>query len=200
MSENPVRSPQPRETRPKAAGHVWAWIILAVGSVIFLAIALWVIVVGNIEVDGLADHDGIHVVSSRWADRWAQAPGPPSAYLASADTAAADGDHREAMRYTAMALALEPEDVAGWHRALCLSLIVPGHPMAISREEWLGVVDALMEMEGADPGLDEVRVWRETEDTERRVQSTLPTLCAQKEVSASPKTERQTLDTIDASP
>ena len=200
VSENPERSPQPRETRPKAAGHVWAWIIVAVGSVIFLAIALWVIVAGNIEVDGLSDHDGIHVVSSRWADRWAQAPGPPSAYLASAGAAVADGDPQKAMRYTAMALALEPEDVAGWHSALCLSLIVPGHSMAITRAEWVGVVEALMAMDGADPGLAEVKVWRDSEGLEGRPEPTLPALCAQIDVQGSPKTERQTLDTMDVSP
>ena len=106
VSEKPEHSPQPRELRPKPAGHVWAWIIIAVGSVMFLAIALWVIVAGNVQVSHLAGHEGIHVVSSCWADRWAQAPGPPSVYVDAAAKAEHAGDHAEALRYTTMALAL----------------------------------------------------------------------------------------------
>lgn len=200
MPENPEYSPQPRENRPQAAGHVWAWIIVAVGSVIFLAIALWVIVAGNVRVDTLSGHEGIHVVSSRWADRWAQAPGPPAAYMASADVAMAEGNPEEAMRYTAMALALNPEDVAGWHAALCLSLIVPDHHMAISVEERAGVVEGLLAMDGAHTGLEEVKVWVGPVGPETGAKSALPALCAQIEVPASPKTERQTLDTMDMSP
>ena len=133
-SEKPEHSPQPRELRPKPAGHVWAWIIIAVGSVMFLAIALWVIVAGNVQVAGLSGHEGIHVVSSRWAERWAQAPGPPSVYVDSAEKADHAGDHAEALRYTTMALALDPDQSELARRALS-PLIVPDHKMAIADAE-----------------------------------------------------------------
>lgn len=200
MAENPERSPQPREMRPKAAGHVWAWIIVAVGSVIFLAIALWVIVAGKTQVETLAGRDGVHVVASRWADRWAQAPGPPAAYRLSAETAEKEGDLHEAMRYTAMALALDPEDVSSWYRALCLSLVVPDHDMAMTGAERRGVVGALMTMDGADPGLEEMKDGWVGYDLKAVERPALPALCTQIGAGVELKTQRQTLDTMDVSP
>lgn len=200
MSENPERNLPLRESRPKAAGHVWAWIIVAVGSVIFLAIALWVIVAGNTQIDAPSDHDNIHAVSSRWAERWAQAPGPPSAYLDSANQAVKNQAYGEAMRYTAMALALDPDDTSAWYRALCLSVVVPGHAMAVSEAEWEGVWGALAGMDGSDPGLADLKIWRASGGVKMGSESALPPFCAQTDASTSPKTERQTLDTTDASP
>ena len=200
VSETPERSPQPRELRPKAAGHVWAWIIVAVGSVMFLAIALWVIVAGNVQVSGLAGHEGIHVVSSRWADRWAQAPGPPSVYVDSAAKAEHAGDHAEALRYTTMALALDPEQADLWHDALCLSLIVPKHKMAITDAEQGGVLDALLAMEDADHRLTELKDWAASGAGAAVPKSAMPALCSQGAKRSPLKTERQTLDTMDVSP
>ena len=200
VSEKPEHSPQPRELRPKPAGHVWAWIIIAVGSVMFLAIALWVIVAGNVQVAGLSGHEGIHVVSSRWAERWAQAPGPPSVYVDSAEQAEHGGDHAEALRYTTMALALDPDQADLWHNALCLSLIVPDHKMAIKDAERVGVVDALLAMDGADRRLTELKDWAASGAGAAVPESALPALCSQFAKRSPLKTERQTLDTMDVSP
>ena len=200
MPETPERSPQLRELRPKAAGHVWAWIIVAVGSVIFLAIALWVIVAGKTAVDRLSDHEGIHRVSSRWAERWAQAPGPPSAYLDSAGSALAIGQHDEAMRFMAMALALEPDNAEGWHQALCLSLIAPTSTMAIPAGDRSAVIDALVAMDVAHPDLAEVRDWTSGSAAGTDRDGALPALCAQMVLPIEPKTEGETLDSIDVSP
>ena len=147
--------------RPKAAGHVWACGSSSVGSVMFLAIALWVIV-RQCSGFGLADMRAF--MSSRAAGRivgrrlrvplrstWMPQKGGDA------------GDHAEALRYTTMALALDPEQATMARRA-CLSLIAPDHKMAITDAEQGGVLDALLAMEDADHRLTELQglggLWR----------------------------------------
>jgi hypothetical protein len=138
LEEIPERGSKPvtgRDPRPKAPGHVWAWIVIAVCTVIFFSITLWVVVGGPSEVTTLSGHDRVHQLARPWVERWAQVPGPPSTYNAAATAAVGRGDFADAFRLTSMSLALDADQVDVWARMVCLSAVDSSNPYAIGRAE-----------------------------------------------------------------
>lgn len=161
MAETPARGPKPlsgRVLRPKPLGHVWAWIVLAVGVVILIAIALWVVTAGKTKSDGIADKQVIHDVSSRWRARWAQVPGPHAKYLRSADTALTEHRLADAARLLSMSLSLESADAAVWLKMACVS-VAYSSAYQMTDEEIDKVVSILAETPPA--GLSELTNWRD---------------------------------------
>ena len=149
MEEIPDRGSKPvtgRDLRPKAPGHVWAWIVIAVCTVIFICITLWVVVGGRTEVTTLSGHDRVHQLAQPWVERWAQAPGPPSTYNAAATAAVGRGDIADAFRLTSMSLALDADQVTAWARMVCLSAADSSNTYAIARSDR----DPLLQVLGGD--------------------------------------------------
>jgi hypothetical protein len=145
LAEIPERGPKPltgRVLRPRPLGHIWAWIVLAVGVVILMVIALWVVTAGETESGGLVHKQAIHDVSSRWRDRWAQVPGPPIEYLRSADEALTDHRLADASRWLSMSISLAPGDAVSWVKMTCVSVAYPS-AYQMTDTEIDGVLSAL---------------------------------------------------------
>ncbi len=204
MAETPARGPKPltgRVLRPKPLGHVWAWIVLAVGMVILTAITLWVVTAGKTKSDGLSDKQVIHDVSSRWRVRWAQVPGPHAEYLRSADKALTEHRLADAARLLSMSISLESGDAAVWLKMACVSVAYPSAYQMTDVE-----IDKVVSILAETPptGLSELAKWRD----QRRRLSDKPdetrlwvAACAragdQSEQIESPV---KTLDTIEGTP
>ena len=204
MAETPERGPKPltgRVLRPSPPGHIWAWIVLAVGVVILMVIALWVVTAGNTEQGGLASKQVIHDVSSRWRDRWAQVPGPPEQYLRSADAALAEYRLEDASRWLSMSISLEPGIAGAWLRMACVSV---AHPSAyqLTDSEIDGVISALAVRPPV--GLSNLANWRiERSRLEGKPEETGVWVAACAGMEGSPKpveSHPKTLDTIEATP
>ena len=188
--ENPERGGLLREPRPQSAGHVWAWIVVAVGSVIFLAIALWVIVAGRTDVEQLSDYEEIHAISQRWSERWAQAPGPPEVYRAEALRAASSGRWDDAATLLAKAIALEPDDSALWMEAICVSVHAGSSPMALTSREQLAVF-GILETHGITEPVDAIEIVAQAPVTVQPVRAR----CADLGLFDGSKTAPSSLDT-----
>jgi len=204
LAETPERGPKPlsgRPLRPRPLGHVWAWIVLAVGVVILMVIALWVVTAGKTETGGLADKQVIHDVSSRWRDRWAQVPGPPEEYLRSADEALTEHRLAEASRWLSMSISLEPGNAGAWIKMACLS-VAHSSAYQMTDAEIDGVLSAV---EATTPfGVSELGSWRAQRghlaDNPDKV-GVWVAACAG--VEASPKqleSQSKTLDTMQTTP
>ena len=193
-----------RDLRPRPPGHVWAWIVIAVCTVIFLSITLWVVVAGRQVVTSLGGREAVHQVSQPWAQRWAQAPGPPSEYNRLARTAVSTGDVAEALRLTSMSLALDPNQATIWAQMTCLSTVDSENAYAMTEPQRQTLVDILNELDDQVDGLAVADQWSglvaALQANDRAAHQFLSD-CMNVKVADGPlKTTAETLDTLDASP
>jgi len=148
-----------RNLRPRSIGHVWAWIIIATCSVIFLSITMWVVSVGRTTSDALADKEVVHRLAERMIERWPQVPGPSSLYESQAQEAMESGDSVEAARRSSMALALDPNAEQSWIRLIVASSQPGfGEPM-LSQVESESILDAIEGVSGSSFDLQVARAW-----------------------------------------
>ena len=123
-----------RPLRPEPAGHAWAWIVLTVSVVIFMAITLWVVSGARSSQDPLEDMAG------DWKVRWSQVPGPASVYVQNADRSLMEGERDSAALWLSKSLALEPRDHEVWIKMACLS-VVHKSPYTVSDRGMMRLMD-----------------------------------------------------------
>ena len=199
-----VKPPTGRSLRPKSAGHVWAWIVLAIGTVLCMSITLWVVEAGDTTVVDFSDREVVHRVAGQFKARWPQAPGPPEAYRQKALEQVGLGNLQEALRFTSMALSINPDDLDGWVEMICLSCMRPGDALALGAADRQGLMRALNSIEGSPAGLktladllargcaDSVGISGNSQKATACLNLDHPSLDL--------KTRRGTLDTLDMSP
>jgi hypothetical protein len=204
LEETPERGTKPltgRLLRPQPLGHIWAWIVLAVGVVILMVIALWVVTAGQTETGGLAHKQVIHDVSSRWRDRWAQVPGPPTEYLQSANEALMDHRLADASRWLSMSISLAPGDAVAWIRMTCVS-VAYSSAYQMTDTEIDGVLSALASTAHIGPSV--LANWRvQRSRLAGNPDETGPWVARCAGVGGSPEqieSQGKTLDTIEATP
>ncbi len=125
--------------RPRSPGVGGALVVMAVFVVIFIGLAVWVGAGGFVMGDARpADHEAVHAVVERLADRWPQVPGPPERYLSESWAAQVGGKPTEAARRLGMAVALDPGQDEALLRLVILDargagagLLLPGERAAI---------------------------------------------------------------------
>ena len=193
-----------RSLRPKSAGHVWAWIVLAVGTVLCMTITLWVVEAGDTTVVEFSDREIVHRVAGRLQARWPQAPGPPEAYREEAQHHMSTGEIGEALRLMSMSLALDPDDVDSWVEMICMSCIQPHSALALSEDERQVLTQALMDIEEVPTGRQALVAQQAGGGVGGAVfprSDGKPPECLKAELRAvDPKTKPGTLDTLDVLP
>jgi hypothetical protein len=162
MVESSERGSKPvtgRNLRPSSIGHVWAWIIIATCSVIFMSITMWVVSVGAISNDKLADREVVHRLAERMVERWPQVPGPSVLYAAQAKEAMGKGDAAEAALRSTMVLALDPNAEDSW-LLLIVASSQPGFVRPIlSVAESESILDAIEKNSGSYFDLQVAQGW-----------------------------------------
>ncbi len=139
--------------RPKPPGHVWAWIVVAVSIVIFLALGAWLTRTSVVEErqPRLSDQDTVHRLARRFKERWRQVPGPPSIYLAQGIAAYRRGDVPEAVRRLGMSVALHPDGVDAWLWLVVASLEQPAMDDSLSASDSGALVYAVGQLRPNHP-------------------------------------------------
>jgi hypothetical protein len=101
--------------RPPPVKNAWAWIVIAVSLVMFMAITVWLGAGGGDRGEPqITDNETMHRLAQRARSKWPQVPGPPEVYREQARAAMAKGDWSRAQQRTSMALALSPDDLDDW--------------------------------------------------------------------------------------
>jgi hypothetical protein len=203
VPETPDRGAKPatrRSLRPPPLGHAWAWIVIAVGLVILMSIALWVVVSGRTIVEGLSGRDSIHQTAKRWRTRWAQAPGPPAVYVDQAKAFVEAGDVQQASMRLSMALSLDSNDANSWLRMVCLSAVKPAPEYGLTDKEIEQVLEVLAG-EAVDPVAFEIaHSWQKLHSVEGASNPWLNRCFGVSARNSGPETLPETLDTLPAPP
>ncbi|MGB0640730.1 MAG: hypothetical protein ACPGTU_15435 [Myxococcota bacterium] len=162
MVESSERGSKPvtgRNFRPRSIGHVWAWIVIATCSVIFLSITMWVVSFQRGSNDALVDKEVVHRLAERMVERWPQVPGPSTRYASEAKKAMAKGSGVEAARWSTKALALDPNDAESWILLIVASSQLGFPNPILSNTESASILSAIEETSGPSFSLSIARSW-----------------------------------------
>ena len=207
MTDAPDRGPKNltgRTLRPKPPGHVWAWIVIAIGVVLCMIVTLWVVEAGTTTVGALSGQESVHRVAQRFKERWSHVPGPPDRYRLDALSEMHAGRLDESMRLMSMAVALDPNDAQSWVRMVCLSALDSDAKLSLTFDERHDLLAALMATDSSIPGFRIAAWFNDNNPTATPMDSVtkenLQKCFGEAIQSTKPKTDHETLDTMPAVP